>query len=174
MAPRQPSEAHTGHGHRTIKCSNGVEVNSEEALHRNRRRCPFLALGTSPPAIGFRRAQYGRPRDCDRRRLHRPRSLPGQDCVKSRPPLSWLEATRAAILRECARTDRAVFTLEDLTRRELRRLCRGTGSVAEGSNSLRPTLFQLARRGEIQRIASHPDSNPPPLGPRRAPSGLPI
>ena len=72
--------------------------------------------------------------------------------MKSRPPLLWPDATRAAILRECARTDRAVFTLEDLKRRELPRLCRETDSRAEGSNSLRPTLFQLVRRGEIRGL----------------------
>ncbi len=78
--------------------------------------------------------------------------------------LEWRDATRAAILRECARADRyepasdeirpgGKFTFQGIVRRELLRVVHDTATVSSNPTSvLRQCVQKLEATGEIRRV----------------------
>lgn len=80
--------------------------------------------------------------------------------------LPWRDATRAAILRECARDDRqkpagdqiragGEFTFTGLARRELSRIAHDTATPSQNPEKvLRQYVQKLAEEGELRRIGS--------------------
>ena len=78
--------------------------------------------------------------------------------------LPWRDATRAAILRECARADRqkpasdeirpgGMFTFPGLAGRELSRIAHDTATPSQNpENVLRQYVQKLVAEGEIRRI----------------------
>ena len=80
--------------------------------------------------------------------------------------LEWRDATRAAIVRECARGDRrppagdeirpgGKFTLQGLAQRELPRIVHDTATVSSNPTSvLRQCVQKLERAGEVRRVGN--------------------
>ena len=67
--------------------------------------------------------------------------------------ISWRDAVRVAILRECARANTGAFTVDALFRNELDWISTETATVSDSPRPLlRTNLVQLNQSGEIIRI----------------------